>query len=116
MTADQAIPVLCHPDTGGPLTLVEVSERLDEHGVYEEDADRRDRAQVSDPAGWAFAANTCNYMSTFLDGLPGDGPKLGGGRHQWLLKQAVRLACGWRRAARPAAAPAVSRRDGSRPR
>ncbi len=35
-------------------------------------------------------------MSTFIDGLPGDGPKPGGGRHQWLLKQAVRLACGWR--------------------
>jgi hypothetical protein len=94
---DQAIPVICYPDTGGPLTLSEVSERLDEHGIYEEDADRRDHAaQISDPAGWAFTTATCSYMSTFIDGLPGDGPKLGGGRHQWLLKQAVRLACGWR--------------------
>ena len=92
----QAIPVTCYLNTGGPLTLAEISERLDEHGIYEEDADRRDRAQDRDPAGWAFAAATCNYMSTFIDGLRGDGPKLGGGRHQWLLKQAVRLACGWR--------------------
>jgi hypothetical protein len=94
---DQAIPVICYTDTGGPLTLSEIGERLDEHGIYEEDADRRDHAaQISDPAGWAFAATTCSYMFTFIDGLPGDGPKLGGGRHQWLLKQAVRLACGWR--------------------
>jgi hypothetical protein len=91
----QPLPVTGHPDTGGPLAVGEVDERLTEIGILEEDEDRQDREQVSDPAGWTFAEGTCGYMSALIDGLPGDGPK-SGGRHQWALKQAVRLACGWR--------------------
>jgi hypothetical protein len=90
------IPVVAYADTGGPLTLAEIDERLTEYGIHEEDEDRQDRERVSDPAGWAFAGSTCGYMQSFLDGLPGDGPTAGAGRHQWLLKQAVRLACGSR--------------------
>jgi hypothetical protein len=90
------LPVTGHLDTGAPLTVAEVDERLTEVGIPEEDEDGPGREQVSDPAGWTFAERTCGYMAAFLDGLPGDGPKSGGGRHQWLLKEAVRLACAWR--------------------
>jgi hypothetical protein len=90
------LPVIGYLDAGAPLSLAEIDERLTEIGVLEEDDDRQDREQVSDPTGWTFADNTCGYLAAFLDGLPSDGPKSGGGRHQWLLKQAVRLACGWR--------------------
>jgi hypothetical protein len=91
------LPVIGHPDAGGPLTVAEVDERLTEIGIpEEEDEDGPGRDQVSDPAGWTFADDSCGYMVAFIDGLPGDGPKSGGGRHQWALKQAVRLACGWR--------------------
>jgi hypothetical protein len=90
------IPVLCYRDTGGPLTLAEIDDRLNEYGICEEPEDRQDHQQVSDPAGWSFADNTCTYMLMFIEGLPGDGPNPGGGRHQWLLKQAARLCCGWR--------------------
>jgi hypothetical protein len=84
-------------DVGAPLTLAEVDERLTEVGIPEENEDKRGPEQarevVSDPADWTFAENTCKYLSVFIDGLLSDGPKRGGGRHQWLLKQAVRLAC-----------------------
>ena len=89
-------PVIGHLDTGAPLATAEVDERLTEYGIPEEPEDRQDRQQISDPDGWAFADTTCSYMDTFIDGLPEDGPKPGGGRHQWTLKQAVRLCCGWR--------------------
>jgi hypothetical protein len=91
------LPVTGHPDTGGPLCLAEIDDRLAEIGIPEEDEDKRGPEQVrellSDPVDWTFVDNSCGYISTLLDGLPGDGPKPGGGRHQWLLKQAVRLAC-----------------------
>jgi hypothetical protein len=96
MSTSSGIPVICYRDTGAPLTLAEIDERLNEYGICEEPEDRQDREQISDPTGWRFTENTCPYMTSFLEGLPADGPKAGGGRHQWTLKQAVRLCCGWR--------------------
>jgi hypothetical protein len=89
-------PVIGYTDTGRPLSMAEIDERLTEYGIVEEPEDRQDREQISDPAGWSFAETTCGYMTAFIDGLPEDGPKPGGGRHQWALKQAVRLCCGQR--------------------
>ncbi len=63
--------------------------------------------RISSPEDWCFA-DTDGYVTQLIDGIPKDGPLTGNGRHQWVLKQAVRLACarrlgcisetGWRRA------------------
>ena len=87
--------VVTYADNGGPLTVAEVDERLNEHGIYEEDDDTASTEQVSDPAGWCFADETCRYIAELIDAIPSDGPLTGKGRHQWVLKQAVRLACAY---------------------
>jgi hypothetical protein len=46
-------------DTGGPLTLAEIDERLNEFGIYEEDDDTHSDKQISDPDGWKFTNETC---------------------------------------------------------
>jgi hypothetical protein len=85
------------PDTGGPLTVGEIDERLNEYGIYQEDDDTRSDEQISDPGGWRFAEESCNYVTKLIDGISSDGPKPGKskhmGRHQWACKQAVRLTC-----------------------
>jgi hypothetical protein len=86
-------PVVAYADNGGPLTIAEIDERLTEFGIYEEADDTKDREQISNPADWKFSDETCNYITELIAGLPDDGPAPGGGRHQWLLKQCVRLAC-----------------------
>jgi hypothetical protein len=49
-------PVAAHPDTGGPLTMAEVDERLTEVGIDEVDDDREAALEeISPPAGWAWA-------------------------------------------------------------
>lgn len=93
-----ALAVVCHADTGHPLTVTEVDARLTGCGIPEEDDDRQHREVVSHPDTWAFADATCGYVKPWLDKLPADGPNPdgSGGRHQWLLSQAVRLSCAWR--------------------
>jgi hypothetical protein len=86
-------PVATYADTGAPLTVAEIDERLNEYGICQEDDDTLSGEQISDPDGWRFAAETCAYVAELIDGIPGDGPVTGKGRHQWLLKQAVRLSC-----------------------
>ncbi|MCV7259199.1 DNA primase family protein [Mycobacterium shimoidei] len=92
------VPVRTVADTGGPLTLAEVDERLNEVGAYEADDDRVSAGDVlvNDPETWEYAEDTCTYVRKWLDGVPEDGPNEGGGRHQWLLSQSVRLACALR--------------------
>ena len=52
--------VTAHPDTGGPLTIAEVDERLTEIGIDEQDDDRRPAARHHiPPAEWPWAENTC---------------------------------------------------------
>lgn len=89
-----AIAVVCHEDAGHPLTLAEVDARMTEVGIPEE-ADDRERCEVvSQPDSWGFAGQTCNYVAQWLDTIAED--ESTGGRHQWLLSQAVRLSCAWR--------------------
>ncbi len=94
---DAATPVTTYADTGGPLTVVEIDERFNEYGIYQEDHDTRSDEQISEPDGWRFSSKTCNYVTELIDGISTDGPKPGKsrhmGRHQWACKQAVRLAC-----------------------
>ena len=83
------VPISARPDTGGPLTVDEVTERLDEAGVAEPDLDGGE--QLSDPDGWVFAEQTCGYTAALIEGIAADTPA--GGRNPWACHQAVRLCC-----------------------
>lgn len=73
------------------LTLDQVEEALDLAGVRDEPI--RDSAGPTTPmAEWATSTSTCSYTRRMIDGWATDRPA--GGRHQWLLGQAVRLAAG----------------------
>ena len=85
------IAVACFADDGDPLTLDEVRERLDAAGAYDENGDRDNSEIVSDPNEWEPAEETCGYLKKWLVGISTDRPNAG--RHQWLMSQAVRLAC-----------------------
>jgi replicative DNA helicase len=91
------IRVTAYTDTGGPLTVAEIDERLAEVGILEEPGDTdADSPEVSPPAGWVFAQRTCPYVAKIVNGLPTDGPLPGKGRHQWPISQSVKLACAHR--------------------
>ena len=84
-------------DTGGPLGIGEIDERLTEQGIDAQPDDTTDDKVRSDPNGWTFGAQTCAYMRTLITGLVTDGPKVSGGpRNPWACSQAVRLCCAWR--------------------
>lgn len=89
------VGVTARMDTGGPLTVAEAIERLDEVGIAA-DAVATD-VIVAPAANWVFAEKTCStYMTTMLTGLETDLPKPGKGRNPWACSQAVRLCCAWR--------------------
>ena len=91
----QPIPVIAATDTGVALTVAEIDERLTKLGVRQEDDDTADAKEQSPPQHWRFGAVTHGYVTKIIDAIGGDGPQTGKGRHQWVLKQAVRLACAY---------------------
>ena len=67
------LAVTAHADTGGPLTIAEIDERLTEVGIHEEDGDAdTGREIVSPPAEWTWAVSTCGYVNTMIDGWATD--------------------------------------------
>jgi P4 family phage/plasmid primase-like protien len=88
-------PVTAYLDTGGPLELDEVAERLDEVGIFQrpEDTAEVDQTEVSTPAEWRWAERTCAYVATMVAGFATDSPKRGTGRSPWLISCKVRLNC-----------------------
>ncbi len=95
MKTGQPRPVVAHLDTGGPLTIAEICERLDEFGIPERDDDTTDSQEVSPPADWKWAEQTCPYIAKMTAGFATDTPKTPA-RNPWLLSQYVRLACAHR--------------------
>lgn len=93
---DVPVRVTGRRDTGGPLTVTEVDERLTELGIDARLDDAAAAESVSNPNDWRFAEQTCAYVAKWLDGLATDGPQPGGGRNPWVCSQAVRLCCAWR--------------------
>ncbi|ASR85080.1 DNA primase/helicase [Mycobacterium phage PhelpsODU] len=86
---DEPKPVTIEADTGAPLGLDELRERLDEHGVAEYEGDRRTSHEiVSKPDTWTFAPTTCEYFAPTLKAWA-DEPI--GERHPWLVRVTVRL-------------------------
>lgn len=89
--------VTAYADTGGPLAVAEVDERLNEVGIYQSDDDtERDEEELSPPDEWEWAEQTCPYVAKMIDGWATDEPGPGRGRHPWLICQNVRLACAHR--------------------
>ncbi|QTF82066.1 DNA primase/helicase [Mycobacterium phage Fefferhead] len=87
--AEQPKLVTIDADTGAPLSLDELRERLDEHGVAEYEGDRRTSHEViSKPDTWQFAPTTCEYFAPTLKAWA-DEPITE--RHPWLVKVTVRL-------------------------
>jgi hypothetical protein len=89
------VPVTGHADNGGPLTIDEVRERLDEAGVHDVAEDQAAAGEpVSTPDGWQYAPTACGYAVTMIRrGWPSDSPAA---RHPWLLGQATRLTAAHR--------------------
>ena len=84
-------------DSGGLLSVIEIDERLTEHGIDRQPDDTRSDEELSNPDGWTFGARTCSYVRTLVTGLVTDGPRVHGGpRNPWACSQAVRLCCAWR--------------------
>ncbi len=81
-------PVTLALDTGYPLTLSQIDDALDAHGVPEPDD------QVGEilaaPDTWRWADQPCPYAAAMIAAWPTDTPGKTG-RHPWLLGQAVRL-------------------------
>jgi hypothetical protein len=97
------IPVVAHLDTGAPLSIAEIDERLAEVGVLEELGDRDAAGEpISKPDDWHYAGQSCPYVTKIIATLPTDTPpppekaKKGRGRHQWAANQAVKLTCALR--------------------
>ena len=91
--ADAVVPVVAYRDTGQPLPLDVMRQRLHDAGIRAEEGDGDQTRIFSDPGNWALSENTCGYMRAVIGGIPADGPKeTDGGRHQWMVNQAVRCA------------------------
>lgn len=83
-------PVAIEFDTGAPLGIGELRERLDEAGVVALDADDRGASELSPVEGWGYSDTACGYAVTMIrKGWPADSPTA---RHPHLLGQATRLA------------------------
>ena len=86
----QPLGVVVSEWTDSRLDVAELIEALDSRGIPAVPPARA-KAVVFDPAGWPWAEETCGYATAMIEGWADDRPK--GGRHQWLLSQAVRLGC-----------------------
>ncbi|ALF01436.1 DNA primase/helicase [Mycobacterium phage LilPharaoh] len=87
--ANDPKPVTITADTGAPLGLEELRERLDEHGVAEYEGDRRTSHEViSKPDTWQFAPTTCEYFAPTIKAWAEEPITE---RHPWLVRVTVRL-------------------------
>ncbi|AYN57245.1 DNA primase [Mycobacterium phage BoostSeason] len=91
----EPVLVTCERGGGGPLSIEELTERLNEAGVREQDGDRRTAMGevVSKPDTWEHAAATCDYFAPTIKAWRDEQITE---RHNWLVTQAVRIMCGLR--------------------
>ncbi len=83
-------------DGGGPLTVDQVEEFLDEWAPEIESDEPVSGETVSSPDGWKFAQATCPYVTTMVRSWNQESDRPKAGRHQWALKCCVRLAAAHR--------------------
>lgn len=86
-------PTSAVADTGSPLTVGEICDRLDEYGVPEMESDILLDEPV-DTADWTWAEQTCTYVQKMIAAWATETPEA---RHPWMLSQATRLACAHRK-------------------
>lgn len=89
----EPVPATAVADTGAPLSIGEICDRLDEYGVAEMATDVLLDEPV-DTSTWQWADRTCGYVTTMVDGWKSATPDA---RHPWMLSQATRIACAHRK-------------------
>lgn len=77
-------------DSGGPLTVDQVEEFLDEWAPEIESDEPVSGETVSSPDGWKFAQVTCLYVAKMVRSWNQESDRPKAGRHQWALKRCVR--------------------------
>ncbi|AZG43466.1 DNA primase family protein [Gordonia insulae] len=87
------VPTSAVGDTGSPLTLGEICDRLDEYGVPELSSDPMLDEPV-DTSTWTWAETTCGYVTKMIAAWATETPDA---RHPWMLACATRLACARRK-------------------
>lgn len=89
-------PVYAIRDSGGPLTVDQLEESLDEWAPPIASDEPVVGAVVSPAESWRFGTSTCPYVAAMVRSWsePSDQPEAG--RHQWALSRAVRLAAAHR--------------------
>jgi hypothetical protein len=84
--------------TGAPLADMDaIEEFLDRWSAVEVESDHPVSGEVfSAPEGWQYGETTCPYVLAMVTAWSEDSDKPKGGRHQWAMNRAVRLACAHR--------------------
>ncbi|MGH3954461.1 MAG: DNA primase family protein [Mycobacterium sp.] len=86
----EPIAVSVEFDTGAPISIEELRERLDEAGVCEYEGDRSigQRAVLSAPSSWESGVYTCEYFAPTIKAWRTEPITE---RHPWLVRQCVRI-------------------------
>jgi hypothetical protein len=80
---------------GAPVSTSKLDEVCEAEGVVEIPSDRRQLGEVQSAHGtWEWAEETCAYADHMIAGWSED--VIEGGRHPWLIGQAIRLAAAHR--------------------
>jgi replicative DNA helicase len=89
--------VTCDADSGHPLTIAEIDERLTEYGIVPRDEDANpSRDIISAPDEWVWAEETTCYVATMITCWRTDKPKRGQSRNPWFYDRYIRLECAHR--------------------
>ena len=94
---DNPAPTWCEADTGAALTVGDIAQALDDYGLTEIQSDSTfTGAVICAPEDWKYGTTDCRYVTAMVAAwvMKSDKPK--GGRHQWAMNKAVRLAAAHR--------------------
>ena len=90
------VQVFALSDSGGPLTIDQVEDFLDEW-TPRIDSDKPVGGEImSPPDDWEFGRATCPYVGTMVDSWSLESDRPGVGRHNWAMTRCVRLAAAHR--------------------
>ncbi|MFW7415781.1 DNA primase family protein [Demequina sp. SO4-18] len=92
----EPVPVVVESDSGHPITVTQLLEALDAWGIPDA-VTELDGALADAPtpaSAWSPSDETTPYMRAVIEAWASD--PIDGGRHQWAMVRAVRLAAGLR--------------------
>jgi hypothetical protein len=95
---DEPVGTYAALGTGGPLADMDaIEEFLDQFSAVEVESDHPVGGEVlSPPEGWQYGEKTCPYVVAMVTAWGEESDRPRGGRHQWAMNRAVRLACAHR--------------------